>query len=269
MTLPITVTGFEHHGIRVIPATRPDFDELARPLIGRVADKGLKLKPMLAIVVNESQQTVVSYSTTWTARYAGGRTSRSRSHTSFPEAVCGDRLIARDPEAFPPSAKRIEAMSVVIQGYAQSEPYYDQFLDQFIVEKDRMLANAEGLSMELEAVIFADGTLVGKDAEGWLRDLFSECVAEKQAWYRQILSRLSAGASVEEAYAPIRAFQEERRASMRTGRPRGPRDLQLWKTQAAADAQKWRRAFHDDEIHQLLKSSIRLEPFDIRTSEGT
>jgi hypothetical protein len=69
-----------------------DFDVLARPLIGRVADIGLKLKPMLMIVSNESPQTVVSYSKTWTARYADGRTSAIRSHTSFPEAVCGDML---------------------------------------------------------------------------------------------------------------------------------------------------------------------------------
>jgi len=48
---------------------------------------------------------------------------------------------------------------VIIRGYAQSEPYDDQFLDQFVVEKDRMLANAEELSIELEAVIFADGAL--------------------------------------------------------------------------------------------------------------
>jgi hypothetical protein len=259
----ITVSGFERDGIGLIPPTRPDFDDLARPLIGRVADIGLRLKPMLAIVVNGSPQTVVSYSKAWTARYADGRTSTIRGHTSFPEAVCGDLLIASDPEALPPGAKRIEAATVVIQGYAQSEPYYDQFLDQFIVEKDRMLANAEELSIELEAVIFADGALVGPDPDGWLRELFSECVAQKQAWYRDILSRLSAGASIAAAYAPIDAFQEEHRAGVRTRQRRG-RDPELWKTQAAADAQRWRRTFNDDELPQLLERSIRLEPFEIR-----
>jgi len=263
MDLSITVKAFDEDGVRIIPPTNPDFDALARPLIGRVADIGLQLKPMLAIVSNESQQTVVSYSKTWTARYSDGRTSRIRSHTSFPETVCGDVLVARDPEALPPGGKRIEAANLVIQGYAQSEPYYDQFLGQFIVEKNQMLAHAEELSIGLDAVIFADGTIVGTDQERWLTGLFSEYVAEKQAWYREILSRLDAGASVEDAYAPLRVFQQERSADVRSPQP-GHRHLQLWKTQAAADAQRWRRMFSDDDLPQLLKRLIRLEPFEIR-----
>jgi hypothetical protein len=237
---------------------------LVPPLIGRVADIGLKLKPMLMIVSNESPQTVVSYSKTWTARYAGGRTSVIRGHTSFPETVCGDILIANDPEALPPGAKRVETARVVIQAYAQSELYYDQFLDQFIVEKDQMLMNAEELLIELDTVIFADGRLIGNDQDDWLSGLFSEYVAQKQAWYREILSRLEAGAAVEDAYAPIRAFQEQRNVRMRSGRPLDRAEVQLWKTQAAGDAQRWRRKFTDAELAHLLRSSIRLEPFVIR-----
>src|SRR6476646_10069178 len=125
MDLSIHVKAFDEHGIKLVPPTSSDFDALARPLIGRVADIGLKLKPMLAIVSNESPNTVVSYSNTWTARYAGGRTSVIRSHTSFPATVCGDVLNATDPDALPPGGKRVETASLVIQGYAQSEPYYD------------------------------------------------------------------------------------------------------------------------------------------------
>lgn len=105
--------------------------------------------------------------------------------------MCGDILIAKDPEALPPGGKRVEAASLVIQAYAQSEPYYDQFLDQFIVEKDQMLANAEELEVELGAVIFADGRLIGRDQDGWLSDLFSEWVAHKQTCYREILRNRS------------------------------------------------------------------------------
>jgi len=263
MSLSIRVKAFDEHGIRLMPPTHPDFDALARPLIGRVADIGLQLKPMLAIVSNESAHTVVSYSKTWTARYSDGRSHVSRGHTSFPEVVCGDVLIASDPGALVPGARRIETASLVIHGYAQSEPYYDQFLDQFIVEKDRMLAHAEELRIELDAVIFADGRLIGADQGGWLENLFADCVAQKQAWYRQILTQLDAGASVEEAYAPIRAFQDVRSARMRERRPLAREEHEVWKTQAAADAQRWRRKFTDDELPSLLRSSIRLEPFVI------
>jgi hypothetical protein len=269
MALSIEIQAFEEHGIHIVPPTRADFDELARPLIGRVADIGLRLKPLLAIVSNESEHTVVSYSKVWTAWYSDGRSTHIRSHTSFPETICGDLSIARDPDALPPGAQRVETANLVIQGYAQTEPYYDQFLDQFIVEKDRMLAHAETLTIAVEAVIFIDGTLVGIDRDGWLTDLFSECVAQKQAWYREILDRLDAGATVEEAYAPIQAFQEQRRVYMRT-RPRsGPRELLLWKTQAAADAQRWRRKVTDEALAQRLRSSIRLEPFKIHRESNT
>jgi hypothetical protein len=51
---------------------------------------------------------------------------------------------------------------------------------------------------------------------------------------------------------------------MRSGRPLDRAEVQLWKTQAAADAKKWRRTFTDTELPHLLRSSIRLEPFVIR-----
>jgi hypothetical protein len=39
--------------------------------------------------------------------------------------------------------------------------------------------------------------------------------------------------------------------------------LEMWKREAAADAQRWRRRYADEEIPRLLKQSIRLEPFAI------
>ena len=187
-----------------------------------------------------------------------------RSHTSFPEYICGDVLISHDPLAFPPGSRRVETPSVVIQGYAESEPYYDQFLPQFVVEKDQMLAHATELRIELDAAIFADGRLIGRDPDGWLSGLFSEYVSAKQDWYRQILERLDAGGSVDDAFAPIRAFQEEKNRQVRAGRRFPREETQLWKTQAAAEATRWRRRFTDDELPALLKQSIRLEPFVIR-----
>lgn len=263
MALSVHVRGFDDDGVKVIPPTTSDFDELARPLIGRVADIGLKLKPMLAIVSNESPRTIVSFSKIWTVRHVGGRTSTFKSHASFPEFICGDASFRRDPQAFPPGAKRVEAVGLVIQGYANDEPYYDQFLDQFIVEKDQMLANAMELHIELDAVIFDNGALIGPDQNGWLSGLFSDYVAAKQQWYREILERLDAGLSVEEAYAPIRAFQAEHRT--RTRRPvRSGEHLELWKTNAAAEATRWRDHFREDELPALLRESIRLDPFVIR-----
>ena len=62
MALSIHVSDFRADGIKVIPATGDDFDALARPLIGRVADIGIQLKPLLFVVSNESEHTIVSFS---------------------------------------------------------------------------------------------------------------------------------------------------------------------------------------------------------------
>jgi len=263
MALSIHVTDFPTDGIKVIPATDDGFDALARPLIGRVADIGLQLKPLLFVVSNESEQTVVSFSKAWTIQHEGGRTTTLRSHTSFPEYVCGDVLFSRHPQAFSPGSRRVETAGLVIQGYAESEPYYDQFLPQFVTETEQRLAHATELHIELDAVIFADGRLIGRDPDSWLSGLFSEYVSAKQDWYRQILERLDAGYSVDHAYAPLRAFQEAKSQQIRTGRRLAREEKELWKTQAAAEATRWRRQVTDDELPARLRQSIRLSPFVI------
>jgi hypothetical protein len=263
MALSIQVGDFLADGITLIPSTRDDFDALARPLIGRAAEIGLQLKPLLFIVSNESERTVVAFSRTWTVRHEDGRTYTERGQTSFPEYVCGDVSISHNPQALPPGGRRVESPHVVIQGYGGSDPYFDQFLHQFVIQNERMFADATELRIDLDAVIFADGQLIGRDDDGWLSGLFSDYLSAKQDWYRQILDRLDAGGSVDAAFAPIRAFQEERRQQLRAGGRFTREGLQLWKTQAAADAARWRRMFKDDELPGLLRQAIRLEPFVI------
>jgi hypothetical protein len=46
MTLSIRVDGVDAYGIELLSPTRPEFDELARPLLGeRIADLALRLSP--------------------------------------------------------------------------------------------------------------------------------------------------------------------------------------------------------------------------------
>ena len=50
MGLALRVNGLDDYGVRLISPASPDFDTLARPLMGeRIAHIGLQLKPMLAI----------------------------------------------------------------------------------------------------------------------------------------------------------------------------------------------------------------------------
>jgi hypothetical protein len=267
MALTIHVTGLD--GLVITSPVSLEFDELARPLIGRVADIGLQLKPLLVVVTNESADTVMSFSKTWRVTYPDGRVSEYRDHTSFPHAVCGDVLVSDHAPGMAPGVRRVEAKGLVIQGWGEGPDgeYYDQFLPQFVTEKDQILRNASELRIELNAAIFSDGTLVGPDDGSWLRELFSSSVRAKQDWYRMILTALAGGASVSEAFRPLDQFVEQARTRMRSGHQFYREDPNaIWVQEAAADAMRWRRRYADDAIPQLLREAIHLEPFLIRRS---
>jgi len=252
--------------VTVISPLSRAFDNLARPLLGRASDIGLRLKPMLMIVSNESAETVVAFSTTWRVLYPDGRRFEHRDNTSLPHAVCGDVLGERRPSGVEPGAKYLAARGLVIDGWGTSgDPYFDQFLPQFVVENDRMLANAIELRIELNAVIFADGTLIGPDDDAWLEQIFSTYVQEKQNWYRIVIERLDKGATVAQAFEPVERFSADRAAQRRSGwRPEMHDVNHFWKVQAAGDALRLRRRLAKENGSDLLRKAIRLEPFVVR-----
>jgi hypothetical protein len=250
-------------GLRVVPPSHPDFDVLAAPLLGRVSEIVLKLKPMLILVANEADDTVVSFSKTWRVTHRDGRTSRFRDHTSFPHAVCGDALRHRPDAALTPGAMRVEANGVVVHGWGNHDPFYDQFLPQFVTEKEQLLADATTLHIDVNAGIFADGTLIGPDNESWLEGLFSACIQAKQRWYRQIIAELDGGKTVDDAFGSVeRVVRESSEQSRRQRLSKAFADV--WIDMAASDAALWRRQYRDDDIPRLLRETIRLEPFVIR-----
>jgi hypothetical protein len=63
MSLTIHVSGLE--SVAVISPANPEFDAMATPLLGRLADRALRLKPYLAIVWNQSPRTVVAFTSEW------------------------------------------------------------------------------------------------------------------------------------------------------------------------------------------------------------
>ena len=74
------------------------------------------------------------------------------------------------------------------------------------IRVDTLLADAVDLHIDLNAVIFADGTLIGADDRSALTNLFSAYVQAKQDWYRGIIEALDAGQSVAESFAPVERF---------------------------------------------------------------
>jgi hypothetical protein len=258
MPLSIEVRGLD--GVSLLSPSDPEFDTLAAPLLGRATALVLRLKPFLVLVQNESARTVVAFSKTLRITHAAGRVGTLQDQNIFPHVVCGDTVSGLDAPGIAPGERRIDGHGVVLYGWGNLDPYFDQFLPQFIEQKDRTLADATLLQIELDAVVFDDGTLVGADES--LRAQFSAYLEAKQHWYRHILAALDAGQSVAEAFQPLDDFRaaERRRRDQVPPPPHGP----IWKGQAAADADRWRRRHAEPEIHRLLKETIRLEPFVIR-----
>ena len=96
MALSLRVDGLDSDGVMLLSSVRPEFDEMARPLLGeRIADIGLKLKPMLVIVSNQSPRTIVSLSVVWHVTHQDGRRHRVWGHTSTTINSSGNLLTRR------------------------------------------------------------------------------------------------------------------------------------------------------------------------------
>jgi len=256
--LVLSVDDLPAAGVRLLSPAEPGFDAIARPLIGeRVADVALGIKPMMTIVANDSERTIVSCSVVWHLAYADGRTMRWWSHTSFPNAVCGDVLPGRDGDALAAGGRRVHAHNVAVHGWGNLDAYYDQFLPQFGDQVHKMIANATTLRIELDAVIFEDGTLVGPDSNATLRDLFTACVSAKQARYRALLEALGEGRPPDEALS-----HSDRQLFMRDDWD------ELWSQQALGEATAWCRHHAGGDLRALIRETLRLEPFVVQRTRA-
>ena len=149
----------------------------------------------------------------------------------------------------------------MIQGWGHPSQYFDQFLHQFVDRKNRLLANAVELRIAVNAVIFADGLLIGADDHSILSDLFSTYVQANQDWYRGIIEALDAGQSVAESFAPVERLLTDVTKRMHAGNQLADeKPADMWIYQAAAEARRWRRRYPD------FKQAIRLGPFTISRS---
>jgi hypothetical protein len=253
-TLAITIDDLPDHGVTLVSPQDSQFDALARPLIGeRVADVVLQMKPMLTIAANDSDKTIVSFSVVWETTRSDGRTSRHWGHTSFPKAVCGDLTPGGDDEPFATRTRRMHATDVVIHGWAAGDAYYDQFLSQFVDRAQHAVAKATTLRIALDAVIFDDGTLIGPDRQRALQDLFGGLVSAKQARYRALLDALDEGRPAEEALR-----HSDKVLFMRD-------DWREFESQEAlGEARLWAKHHAGENLAALIRSTLRLEPFEIR-----
>jgi hypothetical protein len=250
MGLCVHVAGLE--GVGIISPLSPEFDTLATPLLGRLAERALRLKPYLAIVWNQSPRRVVALSSDWISfPNENGATTTVRSHLKFPDAVCGPAFGRTGRQGIVPGGKMVISVACSVEPESL-ESGDGEWLDQFVQEKDSQLRDASDLSIGLDAVIFDDGLLVGPDSAG-LANVFRMHVDTRQEIYRTVVKRLEECNASEDFFAPVRAML----INPRNVSPDVLRDPDVReRSEAAAEVISWQRL----TLLEPLKT-VRTEPF--------
>jgi hypothetical protein len=264
MTIPVTISDLKGDGVRLVSPLSPDFDRIARPLIGRRADQLFGLKPLLVLIANDTRKTVAAASVIFrVAKPVGGIVAWT--NVTFPDVVVGD--IGSDKRlGVRPSESIVVAQEVAVEDFDGPEPeeWYRGVIAEFVRQRDEHLKDAQSVTVEMDAVIFDDGTLIGRDQDGKLAALFRLRVTAYQHWLKTIADGLAAGQSVEAACSPILQFLDEvraRRGSLR-GFDSAGMQAEVEETNAAADVVKWRRRVGDAELPRIL-AGLRLSRFDV------
>ena len=112
MALRIEMSGLDT--VAIISPTSVEFDALVMALLGRLADRALRLKPYLAIVWNQSPRTIVAFTSEWISfpnEY--GATTQARSRVTFPDAVCGPVLGRSVQQGIPPDGHMVISVTCI------------------------------------------------------------------------------------------------------------------------------------------------------------
>ncbi len=233
-------------GLTLISPADPEFDSRMSAALPEGARIALELKPWIVIVANESSRVVVAWSVTFWSKFRSGESQRNSVHFKYPDAVANAadsdvtlraRLRGREIR---PGEQRIIGAGFELWPDADVVTYRDSWLESKPPE------DLASLQIELDAVIFDDGLLLGPDHAG-LAAQFAEYVAAKQDVYRGMIERIDSSGVSDDVFAPLREAVA-RRSGYSVAR------------EAAAEALGLQHNIMRDVFQQVL----RPEPFIIR-----
>jgi hypothetical protein len=249
---PIEISDFDSEGVTLTAATDPDFDAHAQAIVGNAAPL-LDLKPFLAIVGNRNARTVVAYTVSWAATLRNESSEFNYTQLKFPDAVAGTAnglSLLRGREI------RTGDERLVGLGFEVWPPEHIESFREFGRGAALRLGEVKQLRIALDAVIFEDGAMLGRD-ESRLAEHFIAFVHAKQSIYRDVVVGLESGDAREDVIAPLRETLAARR---------GPHPDPLdYRRQAAAEVLE----FHDRVVLEVFRRTLRREPFAIRKLSGT
>ena len=279
----VTATGFDKEGVRLISPADPGFDATIDKLAAPGWAKLLKdSKPWLVAVSNETSQKIVALKVLYKMATIGGETTTNSSFYVAPDAIGSPSL------NFHPSSERgilPRSQRLIGVGFTIPEvepknltmgPGWDQarswnwIIDStaiFIDDTTSQYASVKKVQIELEAVIFEDGRMIGPDAAGpgglemaRLETHFVSLVQAKQSLYRNIATFIDRGESVDAAF----------QAAFKIGAVRNTPETALFSasdvawTEAASTAERLRKEYGDSKIRDILRRVLLEKPFVIR-----
>jgi hypothetical protein len=147
---------------------------------------------------------------------------------------------------------------LVGMGFEAWPPEYGESYRDYGLVKAGRLGEVTDLHIALDAVIFEDGAMVGRD-ESRLAAHFIEFVRAKQSLYRDIVIGLENGGVRDDVFAPLRQTLAARQHAPHQD---GMAD---YRRQAAAEV----LGLRDRVLLEIFRRTLRREPFVIRRLSET
>jgi hypothetical protein len=256
----IVTTSSPSPNVVLVSPQDPTFDATARRLLGAAASgPALDLKPFLVIVSNRSTDTIVAYQVAWKITNTNQTAEYVYTNFMYPDGVMPAILASRDQQPLVPGDDRLVGPEFQLDPSWTAANVQDVLLGT-IQDQQTEIPRVERLDISLNAVIFADGLLVGPDTQDFSK-IFAIYVDEKQKWLRQVVGDLDAGHSINEAFETMSQVRQQLPPTSPN-----PDFSAYYRREAAAEIFNLRKSIGDDAVSSVFRKAIRTEPFVIRRS---
>ena len=254
--IPVIADSSPLAGVEIIVPGDARFDQEASQIVGAKLDFVKTLSPLLMLIKNNSQHTIVAYSPEWDLK-RGAREIPFVALRTFPMAISGPECDVPHDRPIRPGEERLEGMNSEVgmnSDDASTDAKY-QAVD---------LAGVAAVKAHLDAVIFDDGTLAGPDRFN-LSGKFVPYVEDHQLLYRSILASLHAGESAEKLYDSLeqkrrQEFDESTKGNSPLGRAQAVMMEKLIVEQDVLGS--WRNHGNSDSLRYFSRC-LRTPPFAI------
>ena len=254
--IPVEVDSSPLAGVEIITPGAPRFDPEARQIVGAKLDLVKTLSPLLMLIKNNSQHTIVAYSPEWDLK-RGGEEIPWVALRTFPMAISGPECDVPHDRPIRPGEERLEGMNSEVGIHPD-----DASTDAKYQAED--LTGVTAVKAHLDAVIFDDGTLIGPDRNN-LPEKFVPYVEDHQSLYRSILASLQAGEPAEKLYDSLeQKRRQEFDKSTKGNSPPGPeRASMMEKLIAEQDVLGSWRNHGDSDSLAYFSRCLRTPPFAV------